>query len=351
MPRKRVLEALQPQDRAAQRRRLGTLRELTVQPATKRRYTLATQAFFDFLRSEGLSLPKEKRKLDDLVSDYLEHLWSSGKGRGLANDTLAGLQDLQPDLRHHLPGSWRLLKTWAVNEIPSRAPPLPEHIVKAMAGWAFFHGHYTFGISLLIGFYCMLRTGEILELRSSDILMTATDTQAVVSLGYTKGGKRHGAAESVILGYEPAVLLTQQWKRIASSTTKLARSVNHWRTLFHECLVGLKLEAHQFRPYSLRRGGATFWFTKHQSFDRILVQGRWHTQKSARIYLNEGLAMLASMALPPSNPNVKPFIQFFGRTLTSLNFQTLEPPASAGSAGGRGRTQKKRVRGKTTAEA
>lgn len=67
MPRKRVLEALRPEDRASQRRRLGTLRELTVQPATKRRYSLATQAFFTFLKDEDITLPKEKRRLDDLV--------------------------------------------------------------------------------------------------------------------------------------------------------------------------------------------------------------------------------------------------------------------------------------------
>eukprot|EP00438_Fugacium_kawagutii_P001652 Skav236323 [mRNA] locus=scaffold97:171922:176667:+ [translate_table: standard] len=274
MPRKRVLEALQPQDRAAQRRRLGTLRELTVQPATKKRYTPATQAFFAFLRQEGVAIPQAKTRLDDVLCDYLEHLWATGSGRVLANDTVAGLQDIQPNLRHNLPGSWRLLKTWSVNEVPNRAPPIPEHVLKAMVGWSFFHGHNSFAVSLLVGYYCMLRTGELLALRSSDLLTSPRDSQVLIGLGYTKGGKRHGAAESVILGYEPAVLLTQQWKQIATPSTKLARTIAGWRALFNECLKGLGLEAHQFRPYSLRRGGATFWFAKHQSFDRIMVQGR-----------------------------------------------------------------------------
>lgn len=340
MPRKRVLEALQPQDRAAQRRRLGTLRELTVQPSTKKRYTKATQAFYTFLQKEGVALPKAKQRLDDVLCDYLEHLWASGSGRALANDTVAGLQDLQPDLRHHLPGSWRLLKTWSINEVPNRAPPIPEHVLKAMAGWAFFHGHNSFAVSLLIGFYCMLRTGELLGLQSHNLMTTPRDTKVLIGLGYTKGGKRHGAAESVVLGHEPAVLLTQQWKKIASPSTKLARTIAGWRALFSECLTGLGLEAHQFRPYSLRRGGATHWFAKHQSFDRIMVQGRWHTHKSARIYLNEGLAMLASMALPPTDPKLKPFLSVFSRTISTLNFTTLEPPPKGGRAGGRGRCLK-----------
>eukprot|EP00435_Cladocopium_sp_Y103_P058354 s184_g20.t1 len=165
MPRKRILEAERPEQRASQRRKLGTLRQLTVQPATRKRYTNATDAFLRFLRDEHQVLPHDKSRMDPLVCDYLEHLWSSGAGRALACDTLAGLHDYQPNLRNHLPGAWRLLRAWHVNELPNRAPPLPEHVVQSMAGWAFFKGYVSFGISLVVGFYSMLRTGELLGLR------------------------------------------------------------------------------------------------------------------------------------------------------------------------------------------
>lgn len=268
---KRLLEARQPAERAQQRQRLGTLRDLTVQPATKCRYQLATKAFFEFLASESITLPHQVSKLDSLVCDYIEHLWASGAGRAQANDTVAGLQDIQPNVRSKLPGAWRLLKTWSTNEVPNRAPPLPEHVVLAMAGWSFFHGHNAFGISLLIGFYGMLRTGEVLGLTSARMLASAQDLQVLVSLGLTKGGKRHGASESVVVGREPAVMLIKAWKKISEPSTGLARSPAQWRGLFTQCLEALQLSAFEFRPYSLRRGGATFWFTKHQSMDRILV--------------------------------------------------------------------------------
>lgn len=113
-------------------------------------------------------------------------MWSSGKRRGQACDTLAGFQDMQPNLCGHLQGSWHLLKAWSVNEIPNRAPPLPEHLVLTLMGWVFFKGEFTFEILLLVGFYTMLRTGA------------------------------HGAAENVILGYQPAVTLVKYWKSIAS---------------------------------------------------------------------------------------------------------------------------------------
>ena len=344
MPRKRVLEASLPQDRAAQRRRLGSLRDLTVQPATKRRYSAATQGFFTYLDQASLCLPKRKTQLDALLCDYVEHLWSSGAGRGLAADTLAGLQDLQPDLRHHLPGAWRLLKTWSINEVPARAVPFPEHVVKAMAGWAFFKGWNSFGVSLIIGFYCMLRTGEVLALRSANLLCHGKDKQVVVSLGMTKGGKRQGAAESVILGYEQAVKLVKQGKKMSQLSTSLVRSSAHWRKLFNECLESLGLTEYLFRPYSLRRGGATYWFSMHQSLDRLLIQGRWASQKTARIYINEGLSMLTSMNLPPSHRKLAPFLSIFNQTVQHLNFTTLEPPVSkTGSTGGRGKNGRPRT--------
>ena len=255
---KRHLEAATEEARGKIRRQLGTLRQLTVQPSTRKRYDKALQGFFSFLTSEGLDLPTDKRLLDPIVCDYLETLWFEGKGRAQACDTLAALQDSQPGLRNNLPGAWRLLRTWQANEIPSRAPPLPEHIVLAMAGWSLFHGWVSFALSLLIGFYSMLRTGEILGLVSSHFQCTEGQLQALISLGLTKGGKRHGAAESVVLGLEPVVRFLRTWKKVASATTRLTPAPAKWRALFNSCLEGLGIEHLGFRPYSLRRGGPHF---------------------------------------------------------------------------------------------
>ena len=62
-------------------------------------------------------------------------------------------------------------------------------------------------------------------------------------------------------------------------------------------------------PYSFRRGGATHWFSKHGSLDRIIVMGRWQAQRTARVYLNEGLSVLAEMAIPKSK--LKPYLTLF----------------------------------------
>ena len=79
--------------------------------------------------------------------------------------------------------------------------------------------------------------------------------------------------------------------------------------MFSDCIKSLNLEGFEFRPYSLRRGGATCWFGRYGSLDRILVLGRWAGARTARIYINDGLAMLAQLKLP--HKSLLPFVRVF----------------------------------------
>lgn len=162
---KRHLEAPTQEPRAKARKTLGPLRNLTVQPVTRERYKQSLDLFFQYLKEEQLLLPKQARELDALLSDYLEHLWAKGLGRAAASNVLAAVQDQQPYVKGKLPQSWRLLKTWVTHEIPNRAPPLPRDVLFAMVGYSLFKGWSHMAITLLLGYYGPLRTGEILSVK------------------------------------------------------------------------------------------------------------------------------------------------------------------------------------------
>ena len=103
----------------------------------------------------------------------------------------------------------------------------------------------------------------------------------------------------------------------------------------------LELLSLVFDPCSLRRGGATWWFGKHHSLDQILVQGRWQAAKTARIYINEGLAILAELQLKQSDSRLNPFLTQFRSHFNFPTFATLSPPVtSTGRSGGRGKGTK-----------
>jgi hypothetical protein len=149
----------------------------------------------------------------------------------------------------------------------------------------------------------------LFDLRTSAVYSANPCKPAILSLGLTKSGKRAGAAESVTIHVQDVVHRLYHWKKSNTPQTPLVPSSHRWRDLFKRCLSELKLEEFQFRPYSLRRGGATFWFGKHGSFDKLLTQGRWQAARTARIYLNEGLAILAELKLP--SKHLKPMVNVY----------------------------------------
>eukprot|EP00435_Cladocopium_sp_Y103_P050034 s2053_g15.t1 len=303
---KKHLEGKSQRERKKIRKQMGSLKSLTLQPRTRQRYDKAKEKFYHFLQKNNVDLPWEKHQLDGLLCDYLEWLWANGEGRALASDTLASLQDTSPRIRGCIPGAWRLLKTWHVNEIPCRAPPLPERVLTSLAGFFIFHQRPDMALSVLLGFYTMLRTGELLGIKNRDVTIDEGHRSAVISLGYTKGGKRTGAAESVTVTVSEVIRRLAQWKRSTPAGSNLTPAPHTWRKEFARALEALGLQSWEFRPYSLRRGGATFWFAQHGSLDRILLQGRWMAAKTARTYLNEGLAVLTEMKIPVPSVIVEP---------------------------------------------
>ena len=52
-----------------------------------------------------------------------------------------------------------------------------------------------------------------------------------------------------------------------------------------------------WKPYSLRRGGATTDFLHHGQLDRTMVRGRWASAKAARLYIDDAVSMQAQLVV------------------------------------------------------
>ena len=75
------------------------------------------------------------------------------------------------------------------------------------------------------------------------------------------------------------------------------RSGTTFRNLFRDILAQLGLAELGLRPYSLRRGGATYETQSHGLMEKTLIRGRWKNSNIARIYISDGLAMLPSLRM------------------------------------------------------
>ena len=205
-----------------------------------------------------------------------------------AGNALSGSVAAYPELRGRgkLVESWFLLSCWSRLEVPCRAPPLPGLVVLALIEWLLAHRQESAAFLIAAGFDGFLRTRELLSLTWADV-MVDRNFSGVISLAHTKVGQRNASFEaSVIL--DPLVgrlFLRAQAAREPGTSDDFyifAGSEERFYKLFKEALADLGLSSYGFRPYSLRRGGATAYYRATRNMPATIERGRWATVRVAR---------------------------------------------------------------------
>ena len=252
-----------------------------------------------------------EHQLDDVVSQWVTDAWTSGEPLLVAGDGLSALHYFQPWTRRMLPQAWKLFRTWRRIEVPFRAPPLTKLLVRSMAFYELDRGHIEMATMLLVGFHCLLRTGEFLALTAGSVLLGPS--AGILNLADTKTSRKHAAHDAISItdSITLEVLRTLVEMRQEQGLTAVRlwnASPQCFRTRFNALMKLYGLEAHCFRPYSLRRGGATALFQETNSMEMVLTRGRWQSSKIARVYITDGLSYLPSIR--PSATTKKLLKQF-----------------------------------------
>lgn len=300
-PRRRVISRASREGRAAQRRALGCLRDLSVRPGTAKRYFKAVHLFLHFLALHLYVFPCTYAELDTLLCHYLEFLWADGQPKLYAQDVLSGMSHYLPALRGHYKGAWRLLGSWAKAEMPQRAPPFPQEIVYALAHWAAQQGYADMALLLVLGFHTYARSGELFACRVTDLTLDPASCLGTWSLPTSKSAERLGTQEILTItdswiGLAILAFVSRGPRRLLVS----AVSAQKQRQRLAEGLRSLGLPS-CFSWYSVRRGGATHDWQRRRPLSEVQVRGRWSSQRTARIYLDEGLAQLKTLELQPAH--------------------------------------------------
>ena len=265
-----------------------------ISTAMQSRYKVAVRYIFLFLTDMQLLLHSWD-SLDEVVAAWVEHAYAEGEHKSLVSNALAGLQFFLPQAVGKLKLSWKLAKVWQKLEPPLRVLPLAPLVVRAFAGAAVRMGYAAEAAAFLVGFDCMLRSGELYGLKRKDI--TFFENKAVLCLGQSKSGKRSGTNDMVIVESQ----LAAQWLQTASAQLRksdklLWRGERFFRKLFNELILFFDIQG-LFTIYSLRRGGATWNFLHHGSMEKTLLRGRWSSTSTARIYLQEAAATVSHLQL------------------------------------------------------
>ena len=269
------------------------LHDVSISEKTQTRYFWALNKLLPFITAVHSLLD-----LDEAITNWIQRSFERGEPLHLISDALCGLQHQEPWVKRNIPMAWKLFGVWRKLESPGRAPPLTKDIIYSWANYAIEHHDIIFASLVLIGFFALLRTGELLQVCAKDLLID--DTNGIVTLYGTKTGQRDNVGEMVsfddFLTIETLRTVQQiQKERQLYNVPLWHRSAQCFRSQFQRYCDRFDLLQHQFRPYSLRRGGATWIFQKTGSMEVALVKGRWSSNRVARIYISDALSYLPGL--------------------------------------------------------
>lgn len=269
------------------------LRDAGITAKTHRRYYTGLNKML-----KRITLVNSTLDLDEQICDYIQYCWDKGRSLHLVSDALCGLHHYEPWTKRQIPMSWKLFSTWRKLETPDRAPPLTSTIIYSWMNYAISHGHLIFAALIGLGFFALLRAGELLKVTAEDLLLT--ENSGIVSLHDTKSGQRANVSEMVHFSDPMTLEILREVKLLLAQQhlTKVPlwqRSAQAFRVHFKKYCIRFHLTKHRFRPYSLRRGGATWMFQSSGSMEVALLKGRWSSAKVAKLYISDALSYLPGM--------------------------------------------------------
>lgn len=300
MVRASIVYVKQRQQRQQLRRKLGPLEENLVKRITLQRYIDCFNLFTQYLSETRTTWPCTPAAFDLAMSEYLEVLWDEGTPKTDATYSLAALQYYVPQLKKQLPRSWKLKATWDRLELPCQAIPLDLDLLYSFVGYFARSGEDAMALACLLGFNGLLRTGELLKLRVGDC--HKVKNTYVLILQETKATARKLLQDESVTIFDPLVIkvIHTLCQGKLPGDFLIGLSPAQFRTKWNHMKNRLELQAFRFLPYSLRRGGATWFFRHTGSFSQTLVRGRWQHLKTCKLYIAEAQTALASLALPLS---------------------------------------------------
>ena len=274
----------------ARRRRVAQILSSVLASVTQDRYNKAVANFQEWLFAERLAfdaLPPEEQDL--VLADF--GLTQREQGAPLQDfrDLLAALQKYYPS--RPLKTSWKVITAWSKDRPPQQVPPMPEELAGAMAVLLAAAGRPGIGMMIALSFAGMLRISEALRLRWRDLY--PSERGLMLRLAETKAGCteyvviQNPHTAKFVLGLRPPGALDDD--RLCPVGYS---SFRFWFQCAAKVLgrgqLGLKC-------HSLRRGGATSRLTRGYALAQIMVEGRWASEGSCRLYLKSSEAAILAM--------------------------------------------------------
>ena len=303
------------------------LRRLSVTRPTAVRYAEAFGYFMQFCVIMDIVLGTQPSDflLDETLIDFIQFLWNSNSPHYWANLSYASCLDKFP--RSRLEGSRRALKAWERLEPARAAFPVPVLVVlfilfEVLIGEN-FHFQTTFDRKLQLSVYlCLLFLGlfrpiEIRYLRTTHLTLGPGGRVIVKVRGKTEIRLNLPSTVVEVRDVFLHTLVTALLERRQPNSFLFECFTEATFGRFCERVCANTPGLPRLTPYSFKRGGASFLFSRSGSYDRVTEIGRWRSVASARRYIDaaraESLVLEVNPALRTRLLNARAELRLFAR--------------------------------------
>ena len=278
-----------------------------------------------FLRSKNSSLERvltaNANEVDCWLEAFVNSLYdirATKKGAlRIAKHGVLFIQVVKPRFKQKLNASWATIKAWEEQRPSQLRSPLPiVLLVSILCRSRLYaeraedpkeqHRWRIFSCLVGLGFFGMLRPGEILKLRHIDVGLPnqLSFGAPCITLRITKpkNFRQLGHSQFVVI-VQPDVC---NWVTWACSTLQNKQdllwddSAARFRRMFKKCVQSFLRVNSNFTPASLRAGGATFMFDCCQDVGRLRLAGRWASPQSLEHYIQVAKAQQLTISINAS---------------------------------------------------
>ena len=242
-------------------------------------------------------LDLDVRRADGILGSYGKVLFEEGGARGVFAETINALVDVRRDWRRQLPVAWDTCWVWRGLEDSYSHIAMPDTVFLAFVAAAISWGWLDVAAILVVAFLGMLRPGEACALLVDDFVfhdLPGGGRCLFVRISNPKMRRLGPRREHVRLDdLEVIDFLKRILDGLPLDLKLFNGSYSDFCWLFGKLCDTFdiaKTDGVGLTPASLRAGGATFWYRRHDSAEWVRYRGRWSNTRMLEIYIQEAAA-------------------------------------------------------------
>jgi hypothetical protein len=305
LPRSSVAHALaQPLQQQQSNIIVNTaLQQQAYTPTTLTLYRNAVHSFLAWTDTQHLNISTIPQ-LDKVLNNYIVHLYQAGQGKATAVKTVYGIIMYMPEANKQLHNTSKSLQGWSRIHRPVSYPPLSWDMCVLISCQLARAGYWNHAVGCLLSFDCYLRVGELCGIQHADVAdigdsrVGSSSPYMCIRLAHTKTGPNKWVTvrNATVTAFMRSLLASSH----AGNHPLFGFSSSNFRDTFKAACVAVGVAHVGYVPHSLRHGGATHDHIHAMPLEDIMLRGRWASNKSARMYIQTGRALLLTQAVPSS---------------------------------------------------